>query len=379
MLKIDRKCPYYDGSSSLAFYDGQRDLYIESALTSIDCILHMEQVENVPDEDIEAFARSLIEQYGPQRPVTLLALNHLFYGEKAYSKEDVSLRQTALQYSYGDWPIQPYMITSPEKRLRLFENVEQLVREPMKEYRLFDAADCEPFEGEKSLGRILVTSVDGIPAECRAQTGQLAHITTELLEKLPNEVKFLSGGSAASVNPLPIIGVLKEEMTPDWAREILAGNGRPLLASGEVAPRPLLEINLAAPFYSGSHFGAVTDDELEQYLESTAANLDCAFHIAHNPPDDPDEWDAFAKELLDTYGPERPISVMVRSYHDGSFAAPFMDNELDQYCFADKLFMPRLPHYVNGRLEAIFESMRAQVGNTGLEQSDQSQGFGQSM
>ena len=211
-MKIDRKCPFYCGSLDAAYYGNEKNRYIESQVVNVDCILFMEQANVLSITDMERFAQTVIGEYGVRRPLSLLS-DYL-----VSNTTDQKLIHEALRYLGADNVLQVRMQIEFQKVLALFQNVLLEGKNELEQYRLFDKRDCDPLEGEKSLGRILVMSVDGIPPELRIQDYQLVLITPEVLERPLYKVSCISGGGAVplKISP-PALSVCSKR---NWCRRM---------------------------------------------------------------------------------------------------------------------------------------------------------------
>lgn len=335
-MKIDRKCPFYRDSQKAAWYCDDKEWYIESQIVNVDCILYMEQVADMEPANIQDFARTVFEEYGAQRPL------HLLSDYVVQNTRDKDLLRTALQFQRADDNLQVRIRADQEKVYALFQGILQEGQEELSQYRLFDATDCEPLQGEKSLGRIMVMRVDDIPYELRTQDSQLAWITPELLKRPLHKVTFIDGGEYSSCQDLSdrIIGVLKEELVPPHVRDILAGKS---VNPNPKAERPPLEIDKTAPLYRGDtpFYG---DADTEQYMASTAANIAFIMSMEDIPDNKPDQIWRFAEQLTEEYGDERP-QYLLKMY--------FLPQSEDV-----DLVRPNLGYYFDGRVMALYYTLK---------------------
>lgn len=342
-MKIDRKCPFYCGSLDAAYYGNEKNRYIESQVVNVDCILFMEQANVLSITDMERFAQTVIGEYGVRRPLSLLS-DYL-----VSNTTDQKLIHEALRYLGADNVLQVRMQIEFQKVLALFQNVLLEGKNELEQYRLFDKRDCDPLEGEKSLGRILVMSVDGIPPELRIQDYQLVLITPEVLERPLYKVTCISGGGCSSAEDLSprIIGVLKEELVPAHVRNILAG--KPV--EPVVAPDRLpLEIDRKASLYTGDIPSLGNTQTIEAYMASTAANIDCIMRMMDVPKNESGPIREFAEQLAEEYGVERP-QYLLGQYFEAYHVLNGFGN--DRILHNTDLILPNLDYYPDGRMKAL--------------------------
>ena len=348
-LKIDRKCPFYTDSQSYAYHSGEKNLYVESQIVNAECILFMDQAMNMDISKMNEFAESVITEYGVRRPTALLSRYVLEH------TDDKSLVDEARKFLHADSNIRVRMASDAKKVFKLVGSILKQAENELQEFRLFDQSDCEPFEGEKSLGRILVMSVDGIPGDIRTQDSQLALVTPELLEKPLYEMNFITGGSCSSCEDLSskIIGVLKKELVPERIRNIL-DKKNPIQAEATL-DRPPLDIDKKAPLYLHPVPSLSLLPAAERYLESTAANISCLMEIESVPENEPEVITCFAERLNEEYGQERPLYLLSQYFKDYKALNGF---GTDQSLTNTDLILPNLGHYPDGRLNVLYTVLK---------------------
>ena len=346
-LKIDRKCPFYRDSLEMAYYDNQKNLYIESQIVNVDCIIFMDQAAKLNLNEINDFARLLIAEYGAQRPAYLLSEYVLRNTEKR------KLIREALKFLRADNNLHVQMTTEPAKVFSLFRSILREAQDELLEYRLFDKNDCEPLRGKKSLGRVLVMSTNELPPDICTQDNQLAIVTPELLQRLLYDVPF-SGGRWDSGRDLSkkIIGVLKEERVPRYIRDIL--KGKPVVKKVR-SDRPPLDMDKSVPIYRGITPLFDRSQEVERYLASAAANIDFTMKMQDIPEAQSNDISSFAQQLIEEYGEERPLYMLAQYFQDHNALNGF---GVDRSLKNTDIVLPNFGCYTDGRIETLYDILK---------------------
>lgn len=347
-VKIDRNCPFYRESQKAAYYTGQKNLYMESQIVNVDCILFMDQIAAMEESQIGRFADAIIGKYGTQRPTSLLA-DYIMR-----NSDDSELVAEGRKYFFVDNNLCVRFKAEPEKVDILFQSILQQTEEERNQYRLFDEKDCEPFEGEKSLGRILVVSVDDLPYDLQSQESQLAVVTPELLDRPIHKMTFVTGNEAGSIEDMydKIIGVLKEDLVPRYVRDILQGKST---VTNTHEPREPLEIDRDAPLYLGK---APTFDDtkrMDSYLESMAANIAFIMELEDTPENDSAEMSEFVEDLLEAYGAERPVYLLAQYFNDEDILREMDENGVGHEA---GIIQPNIGYYVDGRINTLYSMLK---------------------